>query len=239
MPGPFADFTDTRRWTRDGTTQLISETAGLGEAALGAPSALPGWTRRHLVAHLAANAEALGNLVHWAATGERTPMYSSPGERAAGIERGSLLPRAELTAWLCRSAAALERAMTALSDAQWQTPVVSAQGRTIAAAEVPWLRAREVYVHAVDLATGLSFGDLPGGFLAALCGDVIARRGTAPGPAMLLQAVDTGGRWELPGDGGTVTLSGPLAEITAYLTGRPHKLTTAGGDPAPTLGPWL
>jgi maleylpyruvate isomerase len=182
-----ADLADARRWTRDGTTQLIGETAGLGEAALSAPSALPGWTRKHLLAHLAANAEALGNLVHWAATGEPTPMYSSPGERAAGIERGSMLPRAELTTWLGRSAAALEEAMTALSDAQWQTPVVSAQGRTIAAAEVPWLRAREVYVHAVDLATGLSFGDLPGGF----------------------------------------------------LTGRAHKLTTAGGDPAPALGPWL
>lgn len=239
MPGPFADLTDARRWARDGTMQLIGETAGLGEAALAAPCALPGWTRKHLLAHLAANAEALGNLVHWAATGEPTPMYASPDERAAGIEQGSLLPRGELTDWLGRSAAALEEAMTALSDAQWQAPVVSAQGRTIAAAEVPWLRAREVYVHAVDLATGVSFGDLPGGFLTALCDDVIARRGSAPGSALVLEAADTGGRWELPGDNEPVVLSGSLAEITAYLTGRAHKLTTAGGDPAPALGPWL
>ena len=35
------------------------------------------------------------------------------------------------------------------------------------------------------------------------------------------------------------TLGGPLAEITAYLTGRASKLTTAGGEPAPVLGPWL
>jgi hypothetical protein len=32
-----ADLADARRWTRDGTTQLIGETAGLGEAALSAP----------------------------------------------------------------------------------------------------------------------------------------------------------------------------------------------------------
>jgi maleylpyruvate isomerase len=51
--------------------------------------------------------------------------------------------------------------MTRLSTQQWQAPVVTAQGRTIAAAEVPWLRAREVYVDAADLATGLSFGGLP------------------------------------------------------------------------------
>jgi maleylpyruvate isomerase len=235
-----ASRTDARRWTRDGTTRFLAA-ADLDEAALGAPSALPGWTRRHLLAHVAANAGALGNLVHWAATGEPTPMYSSPGDRAADIERGALLPADELSAWLRRSAQTLDDAMTALSDKQWQAPVVSAQGRTIAATEVPWLRAREVYVHGVDLATGLSFGDLPGGFLTALCGDVIARRGTAPGPAMLLQAVDSGGRWELPGqrEGDTVTLAGPLAEITAYLTGRAYKLTTAGGEPAPVLGPWL
>lgn len=234
-----ADLSDARRWTRDGTTQLIGEAAGLGEAALGAPSALPGWTRRHLLAHVAANAEALGNLVRWAATGEPTPMYSSPADRAAGIERGAVLPAAELSAWLRRSAQALDNAMTALSEEQWQAPVVTAQGRTVPATEVPWLRAREVYVHGVDLATGLSFGDLPDGFLTALCGDVIARRSTASGPAMLLQAVGSGGRWELPGEGDVVRLSGPLAEITAYLTGRAHKLTTAGGDPAPALGPWL
>jgi maleylpyruvate isomerase len=233
-----ADRTDARRWTRDGTTLFLAA-ADLDEAALGAPSALPGWTRRHLVAHVAANAGALGNLVHWAATGEPTPMYSSPGDRAAGIERGALLPANDLGAWLRRSAQTLDAAMAALSDAQWQAPVVSAQGRTIAAAEVPWLRAREVYVHGVDLATGLSFGDLPGGFLTALCGDVSARRGTAPGPAILLQAVDSGGQWELPGRDEVVTLAGPLAEITAYLTGRAHKLTTAGGEPAPVLGPWL
>lgn len=232
---------DARRWTRNGTTLLLASAADLDEAALGAPSALPGWTRRHLLAHVAANAEALGNLVHWAATGEPTPMYSSPEDRAAGIERGAALPADGLSAWLRRSAAALEEAMTALSDEQWHAPVKTAQGRTVPATEVPWLRAREVYVHGVDLATGLSFAETPAGFRTALCDEVVAKRSTAqaPGAWLVLEAVDTGGRWELPGDRDAVRLSGPLAEITAYLTGRPHKLTTAGGDPAPTLGPWL
>jgi len=235
-----ADLTDARRWTRDGTTLFLAE-ADLDEAALGAPSALPGWTRRHLLAHVAANAGALGNLVHWAATGEPTPMYSSPGARAAGIEGGAQLPDAELGAWLRRSARALDGAMAKLSDQQWQAPVQTAQGRTVPAAQVPWLRAREVYVHAVDLATGLSFTELPAGFCTALCADVIAKRASAQasGPALVLEAADTGGRWELPGDSEPVVLPGLLAEITAYLTGRAHKLTTAGGEPAPVLGPWL
>lgn len=229
---------DARRWTRDGTTLLLAE-ADLDEAALRAPSALPGWTRKHLLAHVAANAKALGNLVHWAATGEPTPMYASPEDRAAGIEGGAALPADELTAWLRRSARALDDAMTALTDEQWQAPVVTAQGRTVPATEVPWLRAREVYVHGVDLATGLSFAEMPADFRTALCDEVVAKRGNASGSALALEAVDTGGRWELPGDGDAVMLAGSLAEITAYLTGRVHKLTTAGGDPAPALGPWL
>jgi maleylpyruvate isomerase len=232
------DVTDALRWTRDGTTLFLAE-ADLDEAALGEPSALPGWTCRHLLAHVAANADALGNLVHWAATGEPTRMYASPGDRAAGIERGAQLPDAELGGWLRRAVQELDDAMAALSDEQWQAPVLTAQGRTVPATEVPWLRAREVYVHAVDLATGLSFAELPAGFCTALCDDVIAQRASVPSPALVLEAADTGRRWELPGDSEPIVLPGPLAEITAYLTGREHKLTTAGGEAAPTLGPWL
>jgi hypothetical protein len=101
------------------------------------------------------------------------------------------------------------------------------------------MRSREVYVHTVDLATGVSFADLPAGFLAALCDDAAGKRGAAPSPALVLEASDTGQRWDLPGDAEAVTLTGPLAEVTAYLTGRPHRLTTAGGQPAPARPAWL
>jgi uncharacterized protein (TIGR03083 family) len=227
---------ETRRWLRDGTKVLI-EAAEHSE--IGAASALPGWTRRHVVAHVAANADALGNLVHWAATGEPTPMYASPRERAAGIEQGSRLPRRQLLTWLRDSADSLEAAMSRLTDARWQTPVTTAQGRTVRATEVPWLRAREVWVHAVDLVAGTTFTDLPPDFLVALADDVIRKRGTGPGPALVLETTDGTRRWELPGDGTPVRLVGPLAELAAYLTGRTHSLTTADGVRAPRLPAWL
>jgi maleylpyruvate isomerase len=229
-------FDDARRWARLGTALFLK---AAGDDGLDAPSGLPGWTRKHVVAHVAANADALGNLVHWAATGERTPMYSSPGERAAGIEHGGRLPAAELTAWLRLSADTLESEMASLSDEQWQAPVVTAQGRTVPATELPWMRSREVCVHAIDLATGLSFADLPTDFLAALCDDVIGKRGGGPGPALVLRAVDTGALWELPGEGEAVELKGELHEITAYLTGRDSGLGTVDGEPAPALPAWL
>jgi maleylpyruvate isomerase len=199
-----------RSWAEDGDKLVHEALAGLDETAFHAPSGLPGWTRRHLAAHLAANADAVANLVHWAATGERTPMYSSPEQRSADIEKGRTHTDVDLRHWFDVSAARLSEAMGALTPEQWSTEVVTAQGRTVPATETPWMRAREVMVHAVDLRTGTTFADLPPDFLEALVDDVIAKRGHVP------------------------EIHAPLDQRAAWLTGRPHDLTDA-----PTLSPWL
>ncbi|WP_431038838.1 maleylpyruvate isomerase family mycothiol-dependent enzyme [Streptomyces sp. P6-2-1] len=228
-----------RDWAEAGIA-LLRAAAGPGDARLAGPSLLPGWTRAHVVAHVAANADALGNLAHWAATGEPTPMYASPDERAEGIARGAELPPADLVAWLGSSAAALGRAMDALGPEQWSAPVVTAQGRTVPATELPWMRAREVCVHAVDLGTDIGFDALPAPFLAALCEDIAAKRSAAPGPAVRLYADDTAHAFTLTGGGEAVEVRGPLAALTAWLAGRPHPLTTTtAGALLPDLGPWL
>ncbi|MFF8772475.1 maleylpyruvate isomerase family mycothiol-dependent enzyme [Kitasatospora sp. NPDC015120] len=212
------DLTTALGWAATGTALCASAIGKLSEDAYGAASALPGWTRKHLVAHLAANGEAIGNLVHWARTGERTPMYASPQERAAGIERGARMGADELTRWFTRSAADLAAAMSALSEEAWRTPVVTAQGRTVPAGETPYLRARELLVHAVDLDTGITFADLPEDFLRELEQDIRATRGHGAVPA----------------------LAGPRAEVTAYLAGRPATgVTTTDGGLPPTLPAWL
>ncbi|MFJ8128564.1 maleylpyruvate isomerase family mycothiol-dependent enzyme [Streptomyces hydrogenans] len=232
-------FADARRWVLIGTELVSDAVTGLDDTGYAAPSALPDWTRAHVAAHVAANAEALANLVHWAATGDPTPMYASPEERAAGIERGRALPAPALTAWLRRSADALAARMDALTEDHWRHEVVTAQGRTVPATELPWMRAREVCVHAVDLATGTTFADLPADFLTALCDDVTAKRAAAPGPAVTLRATDTGATWELPGDGEPVPVTGALHALTAYLTGRGAAPRAADGPPAPALAAWL
>ncbi|MER5371370.1 maleylpyruvate isomerase family mycothiol-dependent enzyme [Streptomyces sp. NPDC002722] len=203
-------LTDARGWMQQGTKLLLASVDGLAPASYDAPSGLPGWSRRHLVAHVAANADALCNLVHWAATGEKTPMYASLEERAAGIARGARLPAEELAAWTHESSERLETAMAALPFERWQAEVVTAQGRTVPASEIPWMRSRETCVHAVDLATGVGFADLPKEFLAALVVDIKAQRGLDTVP------------------------DGRLPDLAAYLAGRPYTLAEA-----PELGPWL
>lgn len=210
MTGAARTLADARAWARTGTQLVLDAVADLGEAGFSAGSALPGWTRKHLVAHVAAKADALGNLVHWAATGEETPMYASGEERAAGIAKGPDLSADELRSWLTSSAHRLAEGLDRLTDEQWRHPVVTAQGRTVPATELPWMRAREVCVHAVDLGAGTAFADLPDGFLTALAAEIRDRRGLTGLP------------------------EGPLPEVAAWLAGRSHSLADA-----PELGPWL
>ena len=70
------------------------------------------------MAHVAANADALGNLVRWAATGEPAPMYASPQARAAAIQRGLAMPGTELATWLRGSAATLASSFEPLTPSQ-------------------------------------------------------------------------------------------------------------------------
>ena len=226
----------TLAWMKDGTERLLADLAGLPDEALAAPTALPGWTRRHLLAHLAANADALRNLVYWARTGEERRMYTSQQQRDADIAAGAERPAGELRAWVESSAAALAADLNSLPGPAWEATVITAQGVTRTAEQIPWMRVREVYVHAVDLAAGTAFADLPADFLAALLDDVTARRSARDGgPALAVAASDTGGRWEVAGSGAPVQVTAPLAALAAWLTGRPAPSLAS----APVLPPWL
>ena len=201
----------SQKWIAEGTAlcrRALVELDG--------PSLLPGWTRKHVAAHLSLNAEAIGNLVHWAKTGEERRMYASPEQRSADIEAGASRSTDELLAWFDGSAQVLADAMAEVTDEQWQRAVLSAQGKEIPATETPWMRSREVLIHAVDLGTGVTFADLPTDFLEALSADIRTKRGDVP------------------------EVKGPPAEVAAYLAGRSYDgVLTADGSPAEPLPPWL
>ncbi|MEU4228499.1 maleylpyruvate isomerase family mycothiol-dependent enzyme [Nonomuraea sp. NPDC026600] len=228
-------------WLDFGTAYF---TACLDGADLDRPSRLPGWTGRHLVAHVACNASALGRLAHWARTGEETPMYASAEARDAEIEERARLSPADLVVLAEESAARLRTALEDLSAQQWDAKVRTAQGRMVPASEIPWMRAREMWIHAVDLGTGGRFEDFPPGFVDALLTDVTelwVRRGQ--GPAVVLAPTDRQQVWRVtaepaaggadPSDVGQV--SGTAAELAAWVTGR----GPAPDPEAPTLGRWL
>ncbi len=231
---------DHRLWTREGTALVLVAIDGRTEEELEEPSSLPGWSRKHLLAHLDGNAQALANLAHWAATGIETPMYASPDQRRSDIEDGSLRFGVELRDAVIASAGRLTTKMDGLTEEQWGNEVRTGQGRTVRATQIPWLRAREVMLHAVDLDHGVSWTDLPDGFLVALVDDIVTKRsaeGTGPALRVLVRAEDD---WTIVVVGGRVTLSGSLPAVAASLHGRESTLLAeASGEQAPVLPPWL
>ncbi|EWT00293.1 maleylpyruvate isomerase [Intrasporangium oryzae NRRL B-24470] len=230
----------TRAWLEEGTALFLKAFESLDDEALAAPGTLPGWTGRHLVAHVAANADALANLARWARTGEETPMYASAAQRDADIEAGSRQPATQLRHWVASSAARLADSLDTLTAEQWTHEVRTAQGRTVPATEIPWLRSREVMVHAVDLGGAVTFADLPSAFDAALLDEITARRSAgAEGPAVALAPTDDERTWAVAGAGHPTTVRGPLAQLTAYLSGRPATGLLADGGAVPTLPRWL
>jgi maleylpyruvate isomerase len=234
------DLTTSLAWVDRGTEVFLGALSGTEDDALDAPTALPGWTGRYLVAHVAANAEALLNLAHWAATGEETPMYASPEQRDRHIRAGARRSPDELRRWVEDSAGRLATALDGLSEEQWTRPVRTAQGRVVPASEIPWLRAREVMVHSVDLGAGLDFSALPERFLLALVDDVVARRSTGEQPALHLSVdEDRTFSWEVAGRGEPTEVRGSLPAVAAYLTGRWGAGVTSLSGEVPALPPWL
>lgn len=231
------DHRRTREWVRTGTDFFLRHLDRLSDANLALPSRLPGWSRAHVAGHVARNADALSRLVHWAHTGVETPMYASPEQRREEIERSAGMPPRALREDVRVTARRLDEAMRTLDH--WDAQVRSAKGRLIPAAEIPWMRVREVWLHTIDLDTGASASDLPAEVVDSLLDDVTGGfAGRDDLPAITLTATDRSRTWQVPGDE-PVPVSGPAAALAAWLIGRDngHSLQLHGAPPK--LPPWL
>ncbi len=62
---------DRLDWMREGEVFFLEHLAALSDEELRSPSALPGWSRAHVVSHFSRNARALMNLLDWARHGCR------------------------------------------------------------------------------------------------------------------------------------------------------------------------
>ena len=236
------DVSVTLPWMREGSQLFERLVDGITDDALRAPSALPDWSRAHVVAHVARNAEALTRLATWARTGVETPMYASREQRAAEIESSAQKPAATLRSELVSTAVELEAALAKLDADALQAQVRSALGRAIPAAEVPWMRVREVWMHAVDLDAGVTVADIRPGVVDALLDDAAAMLSTKPDcPAARLAPTDRDRTWMLGGQEDAVELCGPAADVLGWLVGRSgaDRLSTGDGSPVPVPPRWL
>jgi maleylpyruvate isomerase len=223
----------SQRWWSDGERVVADLVERLSDDDLAAPSRLPDWTRAHVVAHLARNADALGNLLTWARTGVETPMYPSQEARDSGITTTAALPPAELRADYADACRRFAEAVENLPAEAWTATVRTRQGRAIEATEIPWMRAKEIWVHGVDLGAGLDFADLPAEYSAALVDDVLGHfAGRGEPVEVAVAATDVDRTW----GNGTPTARGPVGAVAAWLTRGDASGLAGDVPPAPT---WL
>ena len=120
------------------------------------PSLLEGWTRGHVLTHLARNAERHIHLFECAARGEIGDQY--PGgmsQRNADIEAGAIRPVGEIIADLRQNVWSLEAQWAHATPASWQGSARRPGGQVVPVSDLVFLRWREVAIHIVDLNMGV------------------------------------------------------------------------------------
>jgi maleylpyruvate isomerase len=218
---------------------LTSRLDGLTDEQVRGPSRLPGWTRGHVLAHIAGVGNAVARQIENATAGRQTVDFYDGGQagRDAAIEAAAADPAATHVARVGTTLARLRKAFARLTTAVLDQPT-GHRGRPVSALVRTWWR--EVGIHLTDLDLGVDHSVWDAAFRAHLADHLAGR--VPRGVQLHLAAMDTGERRTL-GDGELVVASGSANDLMAWLAGRePIGQVTferAGIEvPPPELGPW-
>ena len=217
LPGVTA--ADTPEWAAiaGSAASLVATAQALTDDDLHEASALPGWTRAHVLTHIAQSADSRTGLLRAAQAGRIGQQYPSEQARADAIDAGARRPAGIIRADLDR---AIQECLTAIREHPsqlWDAPGISlGAGRQPVRGVLPSMR-RELEYHHVDLAAGYQPADWPADFVATELSQVTARMDRrADAPPMTL----AGHGMLHIGTSPPVDVTGPPAAMLAWLTGR-------------------
>jgi maleylpyruvate isomerase len=197
------------------TSLLVASAAALDDSTVRAVSLCKGWTRAHVLSHIARNADGLANLVSWAVTGTPLAMYDSLQARDADIVAGSTRRAQEIFTDLEDSASRFASAAAGLAGPPEQREVQMRTGRTVLGGQLPTLRLLEVVFHHVDLDAGYTFADADPGFVKraiTIAVDRIRARGREPSITLRSEVGDT---WSIAS--GAQDVTGSNAALLLWL----------------------
>ncbi|SDP00966.1 maleylpyruvate isomerase [Pedococcus dokdonensis] len=225
-----ADLDAVRRHT----TLLVEHAGALRDVR--APSLCDGWSRAHVLAHVARNAEAIQRLAQWAVDGTARPMYpGGTAGRDAAIEEGAAQagpaspddprPGGLLVDDLAATADALDPHLAALAGPLAVDRVEMRGGLLVPPLALPRLRLREVVFHHVDLDDGFTFAHVEPQMLRAFVDDAATRLGAFDDQPGLRLVSDEGDEWVV-GDG-ALTVQGDRAGLLLWLARRDPRGVTA------------
>ncbi|MBN9607696.1 MAG: hypothetical protein BGO26_09520 [Actinobacteria bacterium 69-20] len=263
------------------TDRLLATIDAMPAGAFTEPSVLPGWSRAHVLAHLALNAKGLAGVLTTIGQPDPLPMYASNERRDGDIDRLAAQPPARIADRVAVGASMLaahlgagptpEDALDAVGHAglgsaergietggtdlvidvftraaadasnaiaNWSVDGVFQRipgAPAMDAAQIPYMRWREVEIHHADLGLGYRPANWPSEFADYLFDTAAYDRD--PETGMTLSVSD--GRTMTVGGGGPV-VRGSAADLAWWLVGRGtgEGLIVDGGEPLPPLSPW-
>lgn len=212
------------------TDRLLATARELDDPA--APSLCEGWSRGHVLSHVARNADGLVRLVRSAVERTGETMYDSREKRNADIDAGADRPADELAADVEASAAALAAELPRLGPEHADHPLERTPGDIRGTgSEIPLMRLRELTWHHVDLDAGFGFSDLEPELVALFVEEEVERvRAADDAPDVTIRSTE-GDEWTI--GLGTAQVSGDRAALLGWLArGLTDGVT---GDPLPRL----
>jgi maleylpyruvate isomerase len=238
------EFLDGARNAHVRVLELVSE---LSDEAASADSLLPGWTRAHVITHLARNADGQRRMLDAARRGVLVEQYPAGRDgRATEIEAGAGRAAAALVADLRDSCAALDFAWRQMTARDWERPTAARAGPR-PAWQSAWARWREVEIHTVDLDVGFIASHWPRSFaelaLHLVIHGVEGRSIDARlplGAAIELRRSDIDRRWRFGDAGKASVVCGEPWALLAWVLGRLDSDSSALDieGTIPALLPW-
>jgi maleylpyruvate isomerase len=224
----------------EATDEVLADIGTLGDPHVQRPSLLRGWSRGHVLTHLARNAEGGTRLLGWALTGVPSYEYRSVHARAAAIEAGASRPSGALVEDVTTTAEEFGRAAGLLPAEAWLNTVTWTTGQQTTADAIVRARWTEVLIHHVDLGSGYDENRWPPSFVEVMLPrvvDSLNRQGKAPVSA-ILEVTDSDRELLLGTEAGPlVRLRAPGVQLLLWLLGRSTgaAISGAGGRQLPEV----
>lgn len=219
--------------------RLVRTVDSLADDQWSQPSVLPGWTRAHVIAHLALNAEGLAGALDALSHGQRGAMYESNEKRDADIEELADATPPEIRERLFAAGEQLREALATISDDGWAGSIDRVPGGpSFPVLALPATRRREVEIHHADMLCGYGHTNWSRDFAIELLDAVtVEQAASAETEEFKVSATDLGMTWQLGADEPVVAGSG--VDLGWWLVGRGsgEGLSTASGV-LPRIGPW-